>query len=161
MIFYFIIAIIVIVTCCIIYFRTRPDKPIRVTDIHCKKVIPLLELAKKDKHAQQLMSDFLTRIDSKEILLSEQDGDTLFPWKDVLACKGFVITRLTYKASFTSIENLNNCPTCDHELVWIYLVEKSEYYQKEGYLSLCTECVRQINFIKTGYLIIDKNPLFR
>ena len=146
MILYFVIAFIVVLVSWIIYIRTRPDKPIRVTDIRCKEVIPLLELAKSDVHAQQLMSDFLSGIDSKEISLSEHD--TLFPWKDVLACKDFVITRLTYKASFTSIENLNNCPTCNHELVWIYLVEKSEYYQKEGYLSICPECAGQLNFIE-------------
>lgn len=157
MIIYFVITPIIALACWIIYIKIRPEPPIRVTDIRCKGVIPLLEMAKNDVHTQQMMNGFIAKIERVEISIPESDEGTFSSWSTVLACKDFVITRLTYQASARFEESMNDCPTCDHELIWIYIVEKSDYYHKEGYLSICPDCVRQICFIRTGYVIIDRN----
>ncbi len=159
MIIYFVIISIIVLACWIIYFRIRPKPLIQLTDIRCKGVIPLLELAKKDVHAQQMMSDFITKIERGEISIPESDEGIFSSWSTVLACKDFFITRLTYEASARFEESMNNCPTCDHELIWIYIVDISKYYHLEGYLSICPDCVRQINYIDSG-LRVNKRPLF-
>jgi len=128
-----------------------PKKRMTIKDICTKSVLPLIKEAEKDIDLQNQAKAMFEKIESSEELSSS--------WDDILACRNFVLSSKSLKEkwgkSFLSTKYPFYCPTCSSKLIWVlYRKEikgenrRLDYF--EGYLSICSDCMKTIDFIQTA-----------
>lgn len=121
-----------------------------IKDISTKEALPLIKEAEKDSELKHTAKTFFEKIENDEELSSE--------WNDILVCRNFTISAVGLKKkwgeSCFAPKCSFYCPTCSNQLLWILYRKEAkgnnhELDYLEGYLSICPDCMKKIDFIRT------------